>query len=326
MHYSSPNNMAQSLDDISGPRLSNYRTFFNTSSDSELYGTYCWNDAISTRLMQFFGIIEITLRNRFHLALSQYMWNSANSFGSYESNDWYKYTSLTGESLKNVQKVIFIKNTTTPKVPTVSPNTVVSKMTFGFWPRLLDVANDHAGNVIPWESLILSIVPSHHQRASSYWLSQHSKDKLFARMTLVADLRNRVAHFEPVWKLKELKSEWRQRAAAIAPPVIIDEPVPATPQDAINRLVELYRRSRQLLYWLSQSRSADYMDSECHYALNWLLSMEALKYYTNTDRKTVRLSCLAKPWGLKEVLRENSAVTVTDKARVMGRFYPLNMP
>jgi len=72
MYNPTPLNLLSSLDSISAARLSSYRRFFIPASDSELYGLYCWNEVLSTNFMRLTGIVEVALRNRFHLALSQY--------------------------------------------------------------------------------------------------------------------------------------------------------------------------------------------------------------------------------------------------------------
>ncbi|AWK84302.1 Abi family protein [Photobacterium damselae] len=72
--------------DLSLPRLSSYQHFFKPESPIELYGHYCWNEAISAAFFRLIGIVEITLRNKLHSALSQHYYNSS-SIGSKESNE-----------------------------------------------------------------------------------------------------------------------------------------------------------------------------------------------------------------------------------------------
>lgn len=55
--------------DLSLPRLSSYQHFFKPESPIELYGHYCWNEAISAAFFRLIGIVEITLRNKLHSAL-----------------------------------------------------------------------------------------------------------------------------------------------------------------------------------------------------------------------------------------------------------------
>jgi hypothetical protein len=96
MHHHLPKDITAALDDLSAPRLLSYRVFFNNPSDVELYGIYCWNDAISMRLMRLIGNIEIVLRNRLHRELSRFAYVPGTSAGTQDSNDWYRFVIASG--------------------------------------------------------------------------------------------------------------------------------------------------------------------------------------------------------------------------------------
>ena len=73
-----------------------------------------------------------------------------------------------------------------PRVPARSPDDVVSKLTFGFWPHLsLDVQADqttrHWTGGQFWTSS-----PGHRQRQSTYWAKRSPRDA-FARLDLCND-------------------------------------------------------------------------------------------------------------------------------------------
>lgn len=326
MHYVTPVSLANSLDDISQPRLSSYRTFFNPNSDVELYGTYCWNEALSSCFMRLIGVLEISLRNRFHAALSARVWTPGVSNGSPSSNDWYNHLPLVQKSVDQVKKMTheWRNGMMVPKLHPPSPNKVIAGLTYGFWSKLLDVPRDNNGVPLDWAQLLVQIVPNHHQKSLTYWQKQPHQDALYARIELVGDLRNRVAHFEPIWKLKELKEEKRRRKHQPAPAIIA--PAPATPADAILRLQELYRRTSQLLFWLSKDRAADFADSETNHFAYYLMTDEALaRYQQPFPKREERLSCVTKSWGLKLKLRGKAPVWISDKDKLVGRFYPYHV-
>ncbi|MQA40666.1 Abi family protein [Rugamonas aquatica] len=320
MHHLVPLQLNDVLEDLSTARLSSYVNFFNTTSNEELYGLYCWNDAVSSRFMRLIGIVEIILRNRFHVALSQEYWNPTLSKGSQDSNDWflklyrpYASYSQQNEGDKSIKKKLG------PPHNQATPAKVISGMTYGFWPRVLDAQVTVTGAPVPWNILIPKIVPGHHQRAATYWGVPAHQDALFARITLVGDLRNRVAHFEPLWKFKPETEEARERGG-VKPRVI--QPAPTTEHEVMVRMKKSYDRTTQLLRWLSKSRAEDYMRSENHQALTWLMSLPALDHFKSLPlHREVRLGSLARNWDLKAQLRAGRFLLVTDKGERVGRYY-----
>lgn len=320
MHHIVPLNLSDALDDLSSARLSSYVNFFNPASDQELYGLYCWNDAVSSRFMRLIGVVEVLLRNRFHVALSQQYWRNGRSRGSQDSNDWflrlyrpYAAFNSQNEGDKKIRKKLG------PQHNQATPTKVIAGMTYGFWPRVLDAQHTISGAIVPWDTLIPKIVPGHHQRASTYWGTVAHQDAFYARMDLVGELRNRVAHFEPLWKFKEERVEARERGG-VQPAIV--HPAPSTVVEALDRMKRSYQRTTQLLHWLSKSRASEYSQSENHQALVWLMSMPAIDHFKSLPpHREVRLATLARNWDLKSDLRSSAFVLVTDKGERVGRYY-----
>lgn len=314
MHHTLPTDLAKTLDDLSAPRLTSYRSFFAPVDDRELYGIYCWNDAISIRFMRLIGIVEILMRNRFHRELSKFAHRPA-SFGTITSNNWYRY--------------VVTDNTTTAKhlkkkTPTLHSNVpahqVIAGMTFGFWHNLLTISTTPSGVPIPWKTIIPEIFSDHPQKSPGHWKKEHHRDQLFARIAFVNDFRNRIAHFEPLWKFGELKDEWVARTAH---PVTVVEAPPADVANALRRLRLCYDRCLQLLGWLSKDRVADYKLSENHTSLMWLFTQDGLDHYRNIGRvESLRLGALTKSWGAKLAIANGRAVVVTQKSQVIGMYIP----
>jgi len=318
MHHHLPQDIGAALDDLSEPRLLSYRIFFNNPSDPELYGIYCWNDAISMRLMRLVGDIEIILRNRFHRELSRFAFVRGVSSGDKDANDWYRFVIAPGtKAAKLIQK----RTTGGSLVSTTPCHHVVAQMTYGFWPNLLRIQKTPAHVMIPWNTMIPSMFPDHTKNGNTYWASQHEQDKLFMRLDLIGDLRNRVAHFEPVWKFRELKSEWIPRSNY---PVVVVASAPVSPEQAIARLRLVYSRTTQLLSWMSKRRAEDYMESENHLNLDWLLSKEGFDHFRNIGNvETIRLGSLTKSWGMKLKLQAHKSVLVEHKQQLIGRYFSL---
>ena len=269
--------------------------------------------------MRLLGILEIILRNRFHATLSQYAWDPNTSVGIEHSNDWYmKLYRPFGPgggstSDKNLKKKIGSLGNP------ASPNKVIAGMTYGFWPHVLDKLSDNAGVAVPWDTLIPKILPNHHQQDATYWGVQAHQDALFARIELVGDLRNRVAHFEPLWKFGVELSETRARQSS---PRTLVAAAPTTIPETLKRLRLSYRKTTQLLNWLSKSRAAEYRESENHQALEWLMTEDSLSHFKNLPaHQKVRLSSLTKAWGLKSELQSTKFAVVTYKNVPIGRYY-----
>ncbi|MFG6412465.1 Abi family protein [Roseateles sp. DC23W] len=263
------------VDAISHARLSNYRSFFSPTSDNETLGLYQWNDDVSGCLFRAMSLLEIVLRNQFHKALGCRF----GAVGPTGGKDWFNHLNLNPDSRDKVKKITHRKRhgTWLPRNPMPSPDDVVSKLTFGFWSHLLDVTHDATGQTLKWGEILVDVVPGHRMRQPTQW-RQPERDALFARLDLCNEIRNRIAHHEPIWKLGPLLQEARARSGVT--PVIV-APAPTTPADVIDRLSVYYDRMMELLKWLSPDVAAAYRGCESDARCRMLLTNEALDHYRN---------------------------------------------
>lgn len=254
-------------------RLSNYRKFFRTRSDTEAIGVYQWNEDLSSALARLVGLIEIVLRNQFHQALSQCYPTGATG----RSTDWYNNIRLSGKSLDSVRALTHDNEGRGPKkLQQPTPDDVVAKQTFGFWPYLLDVQKDQAGALLPWGDILVAVLPGHRQTDRTYWAVRAHRDELFVRIDLCGRLRNRLAHHEPIWKLGKLREETRARDGRV--PKVLAHP-PRRPAEALQRLLLIYERLTELLTWLSPEVAEEYLTRPGHWACLNLLQMPVLEAY-----------------------------------------------
>lgn len=312
-----PTNINQTHIDISLARLSSYRTMFHGATDQELYGIYCWNEALSATLFRLISIAEVVMRNRFHTALSIRQHN-LQPVGNKDSNDWYNHITLPPKSIQKVQNETHTKprrgKPPKLKIPAPSANDVVSRMTFGFWPKLLDV------NGITWGDLLPSIVPGHRYKDSTYWSVIKHQDAFYARLDLVNRIRNRIAHFEPVWKQGALYEERRERPGSPKPS--IEFHAPTSPTEAIVRLRLIHDRITELLKWLSPDRYRDYMTSYVESHFNWICSAEGLAAY-KIMKPGVNMPISRFKRELNGILARQTMVTVSRKNSPVGTYYPI---
>jgi hypothetical protein len=244
---------------LSHARLSNYRSFFGATDDAQALGLYQWNDELSGCLFRTISWVEVLLRNQFHYAFSL----RYGAVGTHDSKDWYAYVALNSLSQEKIRKITHYKQGQQflPRNPAPSPNDVVSKLTFGFWSHLLDLKKDNLNHPIDWGNILLDVLPGHRQRQATHWAKLKHQDALFARLDLCTELRNRIAHHEPIWKLGELMNEARARQGK---PITIQAPAPTSPSEALARLNLLYGRVIELLDWLSPDIAAQHTTSELH--------------------------------------------------------------
>ena len=295
-----PLNLTETLAAISAPRLSTYRKFFSPADDMELYGLYSWNEALSGCLNTLLNSVEVTMRNGFHRELSLRYGASAGT----SSSDWYETLNLKVRSRESVNKIThdYVNKKRVRLVPAPSPDDVVSKLTLGFWKHLLDVHSGTRKQAVDWGHILPALLPYHSIRDPAYWAKRRRQDTLFARMDLVGDLRNRIAHLEPLWKTGPLMEEGRSRPNYKPPQV---KPAPSTPAEAIDRLNLVHNRAYELLHWLSRHRADDYFKSPANARFRHLASMSGLDgFRSRTADRSVTLL------GLRRMMRARAPLNL----------------
>lgn len=314
---------------LSRARLKNYRTFFAAVDDRAAYGLYCWNDAISAALLRALGFTEIALRNQFHTALS-----ARYGVGTSMSRDWYAHLCLNPKSTGLIQKITHERRRASgayqlvPRLPAPSPDDVVSKLSFGFWPHVLDISFDNANRPLEWAAMLVEIMPGHRHNSIAFWTRLKNRDVLFSRIDFCKDLRNRIAHLEPVWKAGPLMTEGRARAERN---IRLERFAPSTPAEALARLQIAYDRVLELLKWLSPDLHEVYMAGETHHcfeSLNRLAALDAYKRHGGHRRMaSVNLNAYRSLRRLKKELRgigrHHGAAEVRNDGRPLARWIPV---
>lgn len=313
-----PSNIEKTIDDISHARISSYKSFFGTNDLHEVYGIYCWNEEIASELFKLISMIEIVMRNKFHSALSQYYFNHSytapnpNHYSEH-SNDWYNKAPLEKKSKDCIEKETHYFKKNKPKAlknPQPSPNNVISNMSFGFWKNLLDLE-------ITWSTLIPEIIPGHRHKSPEHWKTLKNQDKFYARIDLLNKTRNRVAHFEPIWKLGALYEEIRTRPNQ-TPAVISNKPT--TPAESVSRLKLIHEQSIELLKWFSPERATDYVNSQTNHRFSWLCSVETIDLFKNNKKNTIIEKSKFKR-DFNSITKENKKITIIEKNINYGVFF-----
>lgn len=195
MYRAKSPNIASYINNISTKRLSNYKKIHPTKTDNEIYGMYCWNSELSTRINMVIGIYEICLRNKIHSVMSDYIYNKMaknNKIdGDGTSCNWYDQIKIS-ETLRNE----------IDRVGSDSKDKIISSLSHGTWRHIFNIEKDNNEKPIPWSTLIPKIFSS---APPGYFNRKNNLDSTKLNLTRINKLRNKVAHFEPVWRNKELK-------------------------------------------------------------------------------------------------------------------------
>lgn len=270
-----PLDIAETLAAISPPRLSTYRSMFAPASDLELYGIYCWNETVSNGFSTLLATVEITLRNAFHRELSRRYGSPAAG----PHTHWYDFLALAPRSAEKIRE---IRGHYRWRRYPPTPDDIVAGLSFGFWKHLLDVTHALDGTPILLNEILADLLPNYPSSSAAYWSGQARQDKFYSRLDTVLDMRNRIAHHEPIWKFGVLLEERRQRHR-YRPAQIRNRPTSVA--QALDRMNLTYNRSFELLHWLSAHRAADYKASPNHYKMRYMLSPKGIVDFKSISAK-----------------------------------------
>ncbi len=163
---------------ISAARFQRYQS--SIGDDVETIVNYMWNMALAEALYCSLNAVEIALRNGLHDTLTAH-------FGI---PNWYDQKGLLDQ--KQVDNVNSVKGRIVRDGESVTPDRVVSELTFGFWVTILS-RNYNARlwqgqNAAPLRRAFPRIPKRQRQRQS---IHQH--------YNAIRELRNRVFHHEPLF-------------------------------------------------------------------------------------------------------------------------------
>lgn len=294
-----PFDIAPVLNALSTIRLGNYKTYFNTVDDYDLYGCYQWNGEVSRSFLPVIHLLEVTLRNAYHRELSRYHSLAVQGISA-DSFEWYNHVRLSDHSKKS------IKNTLKTRT---KPDDVISKQTFGFWTNIL------SESITPWGTVLKDVVPNTQRN----WAHRSNRDWLEARKLLINDLRNRIAHWEPVWKLPDLMEERIIRPGAAALKVV--SPAPTNPEQSIARLRMYHARIVAVLDLVDSKLSGSYLDSYTNEHFMWVCSEAGLASFRACERRKEVSPSIGRR-DLLRFMRGKAMVTVVNGKNRM-RLYPL---
>jgi len=250
---------------ISKPRLDSYKGYFRTKSVEEAIGLYMWNSELSACFSVLLSFFEIALRNNVHRTMSQFYTQGVSS-----SHHWYDRMTLKPGTVRNIENVRYVGPPNKQKLrkPAPSPDEIVSRVSFGFWPGVLGTLDPRFAN-----QLFPGIFPHHPLNANPLdWKVDGTRKNALAFIYELNDFRNRIAHREPLWKFAAIKN------TSVKPPIVI---LPASNNyaDSIARLQRLLGLFDAAMGAINQDFHADLLQSSWRLRLDYLLTVRGFARY-----------------------------------------------
>lgn len=186
---------------LSEQRLESYK-HDSDQDEVDRVARYLWNMALSGTLHSTLHVFEITLRNAVFNTSVKLV--DTSTLHMPDIPCWLDAQNSTLLYANEVAEVRRAKTylSTDPKRRT--PGHLVAKLTFGFWVQLTArVYNElRADGPRLWPRGLPSVFPFKWPPGSKKSVPDHGdREMIFDRLHEVRELRNRVAHHEPIWDL-----------------------------------------------------------------------------------------------------------------------------
>lgn len=163
---------------ISAARLQRYQSA--SGDDLETAVNYLWNVALAESLYCSLNAVEIALRNALHDTLTAH-------FGT---PNWYDQKGLLDR--KQIDGVSEVKKRIRRGGESVTPDRVVSELSFGFWVTILS----RNYNARLWQGQNAAPIRNAFPRISK---RQRQRQPIHQHYNAIRELRNRVFHHEPLF-------------------------------------------------------------------------------------------------------------------------------
>lgn len=175
---SPPNVRNAWLETLSSARFQTY-VIAAAGDEEKALLIYRWNSQVSAAWMPDLALVEIGLRNAIHDALSVATGHV----------DWWHHIALDAKTERNIFDTIL---RVTRQYGVATPGHVVSDLSLGNWVRLLGTGGRKNGIAIDYFKTLW------RPHLSKRFSSATSRQDLYQRCETLRQLRNRIAHHEPL--------------------------------------------------------------------------------------------------------------------------------
>lgn len=187
---------------ISLTRLESYKIAFSLESNAKALGMYIWNKKLCGEFLPILQLLEVSLRNSIyngHIALQEQRLLDSGTLPSELANqvdyNWLQTFFLstcspdfskTKAALENV--ILELDKYSIP----ITPDNIVSKISFGVWSNICTERHNvsELDSLKIWPDLLKYAFPG----------EVVSIAKIQSDVRQINNLRNRIAHHEPIWK------------------------------------------------------------------------------------------------------------------------------
>lgn len=277
---------------ISNTRLSTYTSILKINDPNQVIRAYYWNIALCSAIYPLLHTLEITFRNALDHSVRSHHQPPTTTFPSYNGDTyWFEkivqsiqdrkiskmradkkkfWINSSGKRLKfstSESHIIRARSDLLKESRHPSAGDLLSRVPFGFWTTLLekdyeDITNKH----LLWPNLTQYVFPNAPANTS--------RSDIEERFRIIRELRNRLSHHEPVWKLYARK-----------PNGDLDYSAPIYGLNAIiSLIIKQYDSILEIIKWMSSDAYQSFISAKMNIEFNKLCSQDGFYAYVSPEK------------------------------------------
>ncbi len=195
---------------ISKNRLATYKDRIGVATDEQSLGLYLWNKKLCGVFFPVLQLLEISLRNAIHLGYIEYQKKQILALGPPPPNlntlldrAWFKtfFDANHAQHKESYKQIQLAEQALLKMGRTADIDQIIAKLSFGFWTHLCSKRhnNSNTDSLMLWPTIRDEVFPA-AKRGTNY-LSMKEIQETLAQIN---DIRNRIAHHEPIWHATHL--------------------------------------------------------------------------------------------------------------------------
>jgi hypothetical protein len=195
---------------ISKNRLATYRARFDVNTDEKSLGIYMWNKKLCGVFLPVLQLLEVSLRNAIHEGYLEYQKKQLlienpvrTDMEQMLDREWFKTFFVINSTAhpESYNHIVQAERALTSKHKPRDIDNIISKLPFGFWANLTSKKHDagQADSLELWPTIRKEVFPG-ALRGGTMISKKEIQDTIFD----INDIRNRIAHHEPIWHAKHL--------------------------------------------------------------------------------------------------------------------------
>jgi hypothetical protein len=195
---------------ISKNRLATYRARFDVNTDEKSLGIYMWNKKLCGVFLPVLQLLEVSFRNAIHEGYLEYQKKQLlienrdrTDLEQKLDREWFKtfFVNNSAAHPESYNHIAQAERALASKQKPKDIDNIISKLPFGFWANLTSKKHDagQADSLELWPTIRKEVFPG-ALRGGAMISMKEIQDTIFD----INDIRNRIAHHEPIWHAKHL--------------------------------------------------------------------------------------------------------------------------